>query len=78
MSVVPSISITNNFRGHFRGSKYSSSVNLATNEAINKNVILKEPFKWRILSQPGKIGSGKNIFFLIFPTELQVHLEDMF
>ena len=40
--------------------------------------INQDSFKWRILSQPGKIGSGKNIFFLIFPTGLQLHLEDMF
>jgi hypothetical protein len=34
--------------------------------------------KWRILSQPAKIGSGKNKKIFIFPTGLEDHLEDMF
>ena len=34
--------------------------------------------KWRILSQPTKIGSGKNKKIFIFPTGLEDHLEDMF
>ena len=35
-------------------------------------------FKWRILSQPGRIGSGKNKKIFILPTGLEDHLEDMF
>ena len=34
--------------------------------------------KWRIFSQAGKIGSGKNKKIFIFPTGLEDHLEDMF
>ena len=34
-------------------------------------------FKWRIFTQPGKKGTGKNEN-LFFPTGLEVHLEDMF
>ena len=34
--------------------------------------------KWRILSQTSTEQSGKNKEKLIFPTGLQVHLEDMF
>ena len=35
-------------------------------------------FKWRNLSQTGKIGSGKNTKYFFSPTVLEVHLEDMF
>jgi hypothetical protein len=35
-------------------------------------------FKWRILSQTTKIGSGKNKKIFIFPTGLEDHLEDMY
>ena len=34
--------------------------------------------KWPILSQTSTGGSGKNKKILIFPTGLQVHIEDMF
>ena len=44
----------------------------------SKFTYYEHSFKWRILSQTSTEGSGKNIYFFIFPTGLQVHLEDMF
>ena len=47
---------------------------------INKparSIFLRWLFKWRIISQPTKIGSGKNKK-PFFPTGLEDHLEDMF
>ena len=44
---------------------------------VNDNNKILKLFKWRILSRPGKIGTGKNTN-IFFPTGLEVHLEDMF
>ena len=42
------------------------------------SISIKVCIKWRIFSQPGKLGSGKNLKIWIFSTGLQVHLEHIF
>ena len=39
-----------------------------------KTLIIISQLKWRILSQPGRIGSGKNKKIFILPTGLEDHL----
>ena len=62
-------------------SRRGRKLNICTLERVIKEFRSFKPavfIKWPIYTQTGKIGSGKNKKIFIFPTGLEVHLEDMF
>ena len=51
-------------------------ISLKNRHTLHCSIHIEKLIKWRILSQPTKIGSGKKNLY--FPTGLEDHLEDMF